>query len=55
MATVRPSISVCDASCKSHYIITAGEVHWLPAFSDVMASSVMRKQIARHVDRDTKR
>ena len=54
MATVRPSISVCDADCKSHYIITAGQVEWLPAFSAAMASSVMRKQIARHVDRDAR-
>jgi hypothetical protein len=52
MATVRPSISVCDAPCKSHYIITAGAVEWLPAFSNAMASAVMRKQIARHVVHD---
>jgi hypothetical protein len=32
MATVRPSIAVCDAPCKSHYVITAGRVAWLPAF-----------------------
>lgn len=54
MATVRPSISVCDAPCKSHYFITAGKVEWLPAFSDVMASSTMRAQIGRHVRRDKK-
>ena len=54
MATVRPSIAVCDAPCKSHYFITAGEVEWLPAFSPSMATSVMRSQIARHVSRDTK-
>ncbi|HEY0800020.1 MAG TPA: DUF6527 family protein [Steroidobacteraceae bacterium] len=53
-ATVRPSISVCDAPCKSHYFITAGLVERLPAFSDAMASSVMRKQIARNVDREAK-
>jgi hypothetical protein len=55
LATVRPSIAVCDAPCKSHYIITAGQVEWLPAFSDAMATSVMRSQIARHVILDTKR
>jgi uncharacterized protein DUF6527 len=33
MATVKPSIAVCDAPCKVHYFITAGEVQWLPAFS----------------------
>lgn len=48
LATVRPSIAVCDAPCKSHYVITAGRVTWLPAFSDAVASSVMRSQIARH-------
>lgn len=55
MATIRPSVAVCDAPCKSHYFITAGRVEWLPAFSDAMASSVMRSQIARHVDIDAKR
>jgi hypothetical protein len=55
LATVRPSIAVCDAPCKSHYIITAGQVEWLPAFSDAMATSVMRSQIARHVILDTRR
>jgi hypothetical protein len=54
MATVRPSIAVCDASCKSHYFITAGRVEWLPAFSDAMAASVMRDQIARHAEVDAK-
>ncbi|MET4260045.1 hypothetical protein ABIC09_005005 [Bradyrhizobium sp. S3.12.5] len=53
-ATVRPSISVCDAPCKSHYIITSGKVQWLAAFSDAMASATMRGQIARHVDREAK-
>src|SRR3954464_15644592 len=48
MATVRPSIAVCDAPCKSHYFITAGRVEWLPVFSEAMASAVMRGQIARH-------
>ena len=55
MATVRPSIAVCDAPCKSHYYISAGRVEWLPAFSDAMAASVMRSQIARHAVRDAKR
>lgn len=55
MVTVCPSIAVCDAPCKSHYFIRAGQVEWLPAFSDAMASSVMRGQIARHVVRDAKR
>jgi hypothetical protein len=55
MATVRPSIAVCDAPCKSHYFITAGRVEWLPAFSDAAATSVMRNQIARHAIRDAER
>ena len=55
MATVRPSIAVCDAPCKSHYYISAGRVEWLPAFSDAMAESVMRGQIARHAVRDARR
>ena len=54
MATVRPSIAVCDAPCKSHYFITAGRVEWLPKFSEAMAASVMRGQIARHALRDEK-
>jgi len=53
MATIRPSIAVCDAPCKSHYIITDGRVEWLPAFSSAVASSVMRNQIARHAALDT--
>lgn len=51
-ATVRPSISVCDAPCKSHYIITSGQVQWLAAFSDASASSTMRSQIVRHLARE---
>ncbi|MCK1626900.1 hypothetical protein IVA87_27485 [Bradyrhizobium sp. 147] len=53
-ATVQPSISVCDAPCKSHYIITSGEVQWLASFSDAMASATMRGQIARHVGREAR-
>ena len=53
-ATVRPSISVCDAPCKSHYIISSGQVQWLAAFSDAMAYTTMRRQIARHVDREAR-
>jgi hypothetical protein len=48
LATVTPSIAVCDAPCKSHYVITGGRIHWLPAFSNAQAKSVMRGQIARH-------
>lgn len=48
LATIRPSIAVCDAACKSHYIISAGRVKWLAAFTQAQASKVMRNQIARH-------
>jgi hypothetical protein len=53
LLTIRPSIAVCDADCKSHYFITAGEVEWLPAFTGAQAHSVMRNQIARHAEFDT--
>jgi hypothetical protein len=52
LATIRPSISVCDAPCKSHYFIRGGEVEWLPAFSSTMAATTMQLQIARHALRD---
>jgi hypothetical protein len=52
LATVTPSIAVCDGPCKSHYFITNGHVEWLPAFSETQASAVMRSQIARHASRD---
>lgn len=49
LATIQPSISVCDAPCRSHYFITAGEVQWMAAFTPAMASATMQRQIARHV------
>lgn len=52
LATIHPSISVCDAPCKSHFFIRAGEVEWLPAFSSAMAATTMQRQIARHAHRD---
>jgi len=52
LATIHPSISVCDAPCKSHYFIRAGDVDWLPAFSSAMAAATMQQQIARHARRD---
>lgn len=55
LATVRPSIAVCDAPCKSHYVISAGRVEWLPAFSKSQAKAVMHGQIARHASRDVRR
>jgi hypothetical protein len=54
LATVRPSIGVFDAACKSHYFITAGVVDWLPAFTGAQAASIMHAQIVRHVARDAK-
>ena len=52
LATIRPSIAVCDAPCKSHYFVTAGKVEWLPAFTEAQASGLMRRQIARHASHD---
>jgi hypothetical protein len=52
LATIRPSIAVCDAPCKSHYFVTAGKIKWLPAFTQAKASNLMRNQIARHASRD---
>lgn len=55
LPTIRPSIAVCDAACKSHYFITAGEVEWLSAFTDEQVTSLMHRQIARHAALDPKR
>lgn len=55
LVTVNPSISVCDAACRSHFFITAGEVEWLPAFTAARAKSVMRNQICRHAAHDKRR
>ena len=52
LATIRPSIAVCDAPCKSHYFVTAGKVKFLPAFTRAQASNLMRNQIARHASYD---
>jgi hypothetical protein len=52
LATIRPSIAVCDVPCKSHYFVTAGKVEWLPAFTRAQASNLMRNQIARHASHD---
>lgn len=52
--TIRPSVGVLDAPCKSHYVISAGNIQWLPPFTDRHAASIMHAQIARHVARDGK-
>lgn len=52
--TVRPSILVADGACLSHYFITAGEVEWSYSFSSAQARNVMQRQVARHVEADTK-
>lgn len=54
LATIRPSIAVCDGPCKSHYFISAGQVEWLAAYSTETAKSLMQKQIFRHVANDAK-
>lgn len=55
LATIRPSIAVCDAPCRSHYFIIAGKVKWLPAFTRAQASRLMREQIARHASHEPRR
>lgn len=52
-ATIRPSIAVCDGPCRSHYFITAGRVEFLPRFSEAQSTSLMQRQIARHLALDT--
>lgn len=52
LATIRPSIAVCDAPCKSHYFVTTGKVEWLPTFTRAQASNLMRNQIARHASHE---
>jgi len=54
LATIRPSIAVCDGECKSHYVISAGHVDWLEAFSGAEAASLMQAQIVRHAVRDAR-
>lgn len=53
-ATIQPSVGVFDAPCKSHYVISAGDVQWLPTFTGAQAAKIMHAQIARHVARDAK-
>jgi hypothetical protein len=55
LATIRPSVAVCDAPCRSHYIVTVGKVQWLAAFNPAHAKAVMREQIARHSSQDSRR
>lgn len=52
--TIRPSIGVFDAQCKSHFVMSAGNIQWLPAFTGAQAATIMHAQIARHVERDAK-
>ena len=54
LATIRPSVAVCDAPCKSHFFITGGRVEWLQAFTKAQAVNLMRRQIARHASQDLK-
>jgi hypothetical protein len=51
-ATIQPSVGVFDAPCKSHYVIRAGNVQWLTAFSSAQATRIMQAQIARHASQD---
>ena len=51
-ASIHPSIAVCDGPCKSHYVISAGNVEWHPAFSAAQIEGLMKAQIGRHVAQD---
>lgn len=53
-ATIQPSVGVFDAACKSHYVIRAGNVEWLRAFSGAQATKIMQRQIARHASQDVR-
>lgn len=53
-ATIDPSVGVLDGPCGSHFVVTAGQIHWLPPFTSAQATSIIRNQIARHVARDVK-
>ena len=53
-ATIEPSVGVFDAPCRSHFVIRAGKVQWLPAFSGSQAAKIMQAQIARHASHDAK-
>ena len=53
-ATIQPSVGVFDAPCKSHYVIRAGNVQWLPAFSGAQATRIMKAKIVRHASQDQK-
>lgn len=53
-ATIQPSVGVFDAACKSHYVIRAGNVQWLRAFSGAQATKIMQRQIARHASQDVR-
>lgn len=52
-ATIVPSVGILDG-CHSHFIVTAGEVDWLPPFTARQAQHVIQTQIARHAARDTR-
>ena len=51
-ASIHPSIAVCDGPCKSHYLLSEGNVEWLPAFSEAQVEGLMKAQIGRHVAQD---
>jgi len=53
-ATIDPSVGVLDGPCRSHFLVKAGQIHWLPPFTSAQAASIIHNQIARHVARDAK-
>lgn len=47
-ATISPSIGVWDASCKSHFYVTNGEIDWYDSWSDEAIKRSMLKQRMKH-------
>ena len=49
-ATVKPSIGVWDAPCRSHFFLNSGTVDWCNSWSEERIKSSMRMQRDRHVE-----
>ena len=47
-ATVRPSIGVWDAPCRSHYFVSRGVVEWCRSWTEEQIQNTMLRQRARH-------
>lgn len=47
--TLRPSVGNWQQECKSHYLITKGEVHWAGRWSDEKIVAGRQAEHSRHV------